>query len=169
MVQIILNLDDFLSWWEHFLLWKEKENLEKKIFGSNLHSAKSGVISFQWLWLGGGGVFQKIKVASGFEIFEIRWNFRNFVSGPKQARQQPYKHHSDQISRSAREAARLKVYNNYSSLTWRFLFLVRTFLGNRGIFSNVQIHYGPSIRRSVGSHQWECFRPASTSVFHRVS
>ena len=45
-------MDDFLFWWEHFLLRKEKK-IEKKLnnylnktfFGPNLCQAKSGIIS----------------------------------------------------------------------------------------------------------------------------
>ena len=66
-------MDDFLFWWEHFLLRKDKKNWTiiwtKHFFGPNLCQAKSGIISFLVVMIGGGGgggegvTSAKIKVA----------------------------------------------------------------------------------------------------------
>ena len=69
LVQIILNLDDFLFWWEHFLQRKKKNESLTKKFGDkmcfpNLRQAKSGAISFSVVMEGGGVVSgEKITVA----------------------------------------------------------------------------------------------------------
>ena len=73
----------------------------KQNFGLHLCQAKYGVISFSV-----GGRVGGSETHFGFGIFEIWWNFENLISGYKHANMQTtilmHRHHSDQISRSAR-------------------------------------------------------------------
>ena len=86
LVQIILNLNDFLFWWKHFFKEKKKiiekslnKKIEKKFFwGPNSRQVKSSVILFSMVMVGrGGGVGVKNKS----KFLRMSWNtfwFWNF-------------------------------------------------------------------------------------------
>ena len=86
--------------------------MKKNFLGPNMYQSKSGVKNFSLHWWGGGGGVQKVT--------------------SKHTYIHTYRHHSDQISRSARETERLKIVAKSRWKTSVEDYLMKLMLDNLG-------------------------------------